>query len=83
MVFGTDCCKPHQPWLSPLLSDFSCQSVLEIVKTATLPSLEIGPHRFCALKSHLLFIPDHVMSQLFPIMSHLASQDAPDWEKFP
>ena len=45
--------------------------------------LKLDPTGFCALKSHLLFIPDHVMSQLFPIMSHLASQDAPDWEKFP
>lgn len=44
--------------------------------------LKLDPKGFCALKPHLLLIPDHVMSQLSPIMSHLASQDAPDWEKF-
>ena len=44
--------------------------------------LKLDPKGFCALKPHLLLVPDHVMSQLSPIMSHLASQDAPDWEKF-
>lgn len=69
MVFGIGCCKPHQPWLSPFLSDFSCQSALEIIKTATLPSLEIGPQRVLCTQApsalhsrpcHVTIIPNHV-----------------------
>lgn len=76
VIFSFSCCQPHQPWLSPFPSTSSCQSMLEIIKMAMSPSLEIRPQRVSLHSSP-------ICSSFQTIMSHLASQHAPEWEKFP
>lgn len=84
MVFSASCCQLHQPWLSPFLSDSSCQIMLEIIKMTMSPPLEIGPQRVSLHSSPICSsfqtMSCHNYSQsclIWPVSMHLTGRNCP------
>lgn len=80
VIISFSCCQPHQPWLSPFLSNSSCQ----IIKMAMSPSLEIRPQRVSVHSSPICSssqtISCHNYSQscfIWPASMHLTGRSSP------